>query len=328
MEKLKVAIVMSGGGARGAFHVGALEYIHLHVNFRFPQLEYSLFSGSSTSTYTALMLAMHKYPELLSTWKSLGVERRTPARWQTAWKVLRGAGGLYGAGILDKLVRKYVRLEDLKITVLMHLASLRDGRYFTLSNTDFSTTNDLQHAATASMRTPGYMDPVKSLNSRQGPLRAVVDGSAMHARPIGEVLAYDPDIIFILSTTAFNPYERENTFKGLLRRPEKDDAISLAFSLYGEAAPDILFARDVKEFVRINHLLRNGSMAVTELNSSLKPMRFVNNVIVSPSTALGDTNDYRKETMVRRWNAGWMAARDAFMQFDPGLISADTTAPD
>jgi predicted acylesterase/phospholipase RssA len=331
MENIKVAVVMNGGGARGSFVVGALEYIQKNVRERIPRLtnlEYSIFFGSSTNAFTALMLGMGKYDELIQAWEVLGKTRPRPRyRLRYAWNMLTGAKGINSSFPLDDFIRKYVRREDLKKRVLLPLASFKDGQYFTLNDDDFETDEDLQNAAMACMRVPGFNPPVKEIRTRHGIIKLVVDGSALRANPIGDVLAYDPDVVFIISATPC-PGSRFDDLPILV--PGRPDALSLARAMYVEAAPEKLFSRDLGEFLKINELVREASYedrAIYTVDGS--ELRYYNNVIVCPREKLSDVKDYSPEVLKRQRNMGYIEAQRVFkntcyMRTDVAPDNADT----
>lgn len=304
---------MNGGGSRGSFVVGALEYIQRNVVERIPRLthlEYSVFYGSSTNAFTSLMMSMGKYEELLNAWKMLGRDHpRTPHRLQYAWKMLTGARGFNNGSPLEDLIRRYVRLEDIRQKVLLPLASFSDGKYFTLTNDDFDTDRDLQDAAIASMRVPGYHPPVKEVRTRQGVIRMVVDGSALRANPIGEVLAYDPDAVFIISTMPCRGSQHDDL---PLRVPGQPDAVSMARAMYLEAAPETLFSRDLDEFLRINNQVEAGTEDRDIRTVDGGELKYYRSVVVCPPDKLSDVRDYSPEVLKEQQNMGFVEAKRIF----------------
>lgn len=314
MENVKVAVVMNGGGSRGSFVVGALEYIQKNVRERIPRLtnlEYSVFFGSSTNAFTALMLSMGKYEELIKAWEILGKNKpRPPHRLRYAWKMLTGAKGINSTFLLDDFIRKYVKIEDLKKRVLLPLASFKDGQYFTLKDDDFETDEDLQNAAIASMRVPGFNPPVKEVRTRHGVIKLVADGSALRANPIGDVLAYNPDAVFVISTMPC----RGSQYDDLpILVPGRPDALSVARAMYLEAAPETLFSRDLGEFMKINELVKEASYEDRVIYTVAgDQLRYYNHVVVCPRERLSDIKDYSPETLRRQRNMGYIEAQKVF----------------
>lgn len=74
MKKQKFILVLSGGGAKGAFQIGALDYIfkngfkvggrHIPGN----RVKFDYIAGISAGSLNAVMVAMNKFPELVDLW--------------------------------------------------------------------------------------------------------------------------------------------------------------------------------------------------------------------------------------------------------------------
>ncbi len=67
----KVALVLSGGGAKGAFQFGALKYIEEVVKRAFPAFDYSIIAGVSVGALNGGMMAMGKYEGLQQIWNTV-----------------------------------------------------------------------------------------------------------------------------------------------------------------------------------------------------------------------------------------------------------------
>jgi NTE family protein len=70
----KTALVLSGGGFKGAFQVGALQYLKenwkkLHPDQ--PQMHFDIIAGVSVGSLNGLLLAQHKFDELLELWQKV-----------------------------------------------------------------------------------------------------------------------------------------------------------------------------------------------------------------------------------------------------------------
>ena len=80
MKKQKFALVLSGGGFKGAFQVGALNYLRENWNQIFPEagpMHFDIIAGVSVGALNGVMLAMNKEKELNELWELIarnGVE--------------------------------------------------------------------------------------------------------------------------------------------------------------------------------------------------------------------------------------------------------------
>lgn len=134
-----LAIVLSGGGARGAYEVGVLSYVFERIaRLRGAPPKVSILSGTSVGAINACFLAAHLgtpdsgMKRLVSLWTELDMSRVIGFGLRQAImlpRVLTGGGG--GAGIFDvrpmaKLVGRGIRWREIS-------KSLRAGHLRTLS---------------------------------------------------------------------------------------------------------------------------------------------------------------------------------------------------
>lgn len=135
----KLAIVLSGGGARGAYEVGVLSYIFDRIaRLRGAPPKVSILSGTSVGAINACFLAAHLaepgigMERLVRLWTELDMSRVIrfgPRQAVLLPRVLTGGGG--GAGIFD--VRPMARLVGREIPWRAISKSLRQGHLQTLS---------------------------------------------------------------------------------------------------------------------------------------------------------------------------------------------------
>lgn len=71
----KIALVLSGGGAKGAFQFGAIQYIEEYYKKQNPSFNYSIIAGVSVGALNATMLAMEKYEVLKEVWTTISADR-------------------------------------------------------------------------------------------------------------------------------------------------------------------------------------------------------------------------------------------------------------
>ncbi|MEL6652375.1 MAG: patatin-like phospholipase family protein [Bacteroidota bacterium] len=72
---MKRALVLSGGGANGAFQYGALKYIEEEIKPTIPNFNYDVIAGVSVGAINAVMVAMHKFYGLDKIWNSPNLEK-------------------------------------------------------------------------------------------------------------------------------------------------------------------------------------------------------------------------------------------------------------
>lgn len=138
-SRRKLAIVLSGGGARGAYEVGVLSYVFDRIaSLRKAPPKVSILSGTSVGAINACFLAAHLgtpgqgMNRLMSLWTELDMSRVVNFGFRQAMllpRVLTGGGG--GAGIFD--VTPMVRLVGREIPWRAISRSLRSGHLGALS---------------------------------------------------------------------------------------------------------------------------------------------------------------------------------------------------
>lgn len=76
----KIALVLSGGGFKGAFQIGALQYLKENwsaINSETPEMKFDIVTGVSVGSLNGLLVASNKFDQLVDFWKKVaanGVE--------------------------------------------------------------------------------------------------------------------------------------------------------------------------------------------------------------------------------------------------------------
>lgn len=144
------ALILCGGGARGALEVGFYQAItKLGLSF-------DLIVGSSVGALNGALIAAGLSPaELAALWRS--IRRRDLIAW--SWRaLLSGAGGFYSFEPLRRLLEKTLpvrRFEELKHPLVIATTNLQTGRVHY-----WEGHGDLLEPVIASMSLPGVFPPV------------------------------------------------------------------------------------------------------------------------------------------------------------------------
>ena len=177
------ALVMSGGGSRGAFELGAADYLVTDAG-----LDFQVIAGVSTGSLNAVMLAQGRGPEGL---------RAQVAALKDAWFGIRSAADVYRKRFLGSVLAFILKdsiysPEPLRRLIERHVDSERlrtSGRELRIGATTLETgaytTVDQRHAqvrewALASASMPLFFPPV-----RIG-AEAVVDGGLRNVTPLAD----------------------------------------------------------------------------------------------------------------------------------------------
>ena len=284
------ALVLSGGGAKGAFQVGAEKYLREERGFT-----WDIIAGVSVGSLNATMLAMEKYARLEEIWRNASNDQIYTGK-LNVWALIKMVFGRKSA-LGNEPLRKLIESEwspglvtkDLRVGAV----SLRTGRYeeFKAERPDFAS------AVLASTAMPIYWKPVQMPPDYLD----MVDGGLRNISPLGDVIKTDPDRIVIINCTPDDP-DPQDEFPGALQIGTRSLEIAL----------NEILLNDVREFVRINRLVEEAKVGgVTLHHEDGRAFKSFESVIIKPSGSLGDTLDFSTGAILRRLDAGREAARKA-----------------
>lgn len=290
MQK-KTALILSGGGARGAFQCAAEKYAREVKGY-----QWDIIAGVSVGALNAAMLGMRKYARLWEIWNTVTSEQVYTGGFN-AWSVVKllfGAKSFYGNKPLQNMLREELSSGTISVDVRIGAVSLVSGEYVQFLRSD----PHLAEAILASTVMPIIWTPVDV--SEQYP--SMVDGGVRNISPVGDVLDSDPDEIVIINCggqeSAALPAAPENIVK------------------IGQRTLDILlnelFRGDMQEFLRINALVQEAAAHGVTLHhpTTGKPLKYYACKVIEPSEALGDTLDFSREALQHALRHGAERAKE------------------
>jgi NTE family protein len=276
------ALVLSGGGSKGAYQAGALKYIlgELHTT-------YDAFCGVSVGAINCAYLSMFPTGEekksvdtLVNMWQSMTTEKvykrwfpfgRLHALWNKSFFDSYPLSNILRNGIdLDK-IRKSGKM------VNVGTVSLSSGKY-----TIFDQTSDhFIDAVIASASFPGMLTPVSFLG------QLWTDGGVKEISPIKKAVDLGADIIDVIIT---NPKVRMKKF---IENPTTVDVLKRSLDL----STDKIMANDIEKVEMYNRMAQAG---ITE--KKLVQL----NIIRPDSNLIEDLLDFRpfkiREMMEKGYN--------------------------
>jgi NTE family protein len=285
----KTALVLSGGGAKGAFQVGAEQYAREVKGYH-----WDVIAGVSVGALNGVMLAMQKYQELLDTWNSIANEKVYTGGFNllAVIKLLLGAKSFYGNQPLQQLLKMQLEPDRIKADLRMGAVSLVNGEY-----TQFKKDSpNLAAGILASTVIPVIWEPVEVSPEYQ----AMVDGGVRNISPIGDVLDTDPDEIVIINCSPVAAEPLKNNL---------GDVVKIGLRAL-DIAMNELFVSDMREFERINHLVQQAAaQGFTLYNPNGRPYKYFPCQIIEPDQPLNDTLDFSQASVQRSYQAGLAKAR-------------------
>lgn len=286
----KTALVLSGGGAKGAFQFGAEQYAREVKGYH-----WDIIAGVSVGALNGTMLAMEKYERLEEVWKTITADQVYTGglNFWSILKLLLGAKSIYGNKPLWEMIEREVEPEKIDIDLRIGVVSLRTGQYIRFRPGD----PGFKKAVLASTAIPLIWTPV-DISPEQPDM---VDGGVRNYSPLGDVLDADPDQVVIINCSPRDPPIREKPFK---------NALEIGMTAIDVALNEI-FVTDLREFIRINRNVEEAHDRGAELtNPEGKVYLRYDYHIIEPDESLGDTLDFSRAALERHMQAGWEKAKE------------------
>ncbi len=263
MAKVKPALglALSGGGAKGAFQVGVLDYL---VNDR--NVDFRIIGGVSTGALQAMMAAQGEVKKLRQIWESIKDHRDIYTGRFGIIGGLLGADSLYSNNPLKEKIKKHINPTKIVASgrkLRIGVVSLQTGQYRLITEKD----RKLRKWILASTAIPVYFEPVEIHNEQY------VDGGIRDITPLGAVMHEKPDACLVVLASPLK-----------MRGPRK--AFPDLFEI-GLRSVDIMvneiYRNDLTEADWINNLLTRWQEmeeklqphTTREIEACLKPLRTV-----------------------------------------------------
>ena len=286
----KTALVLSGGGAKGAFQCGAEKYAREVKGYH-----WDIIAGVSVGALNGAMLAMGKYQRLFEIWNTISNDKVYTGGFNllSLVKLLFGARSFYGNDPLRRMLLKELEPDKISADLRIGAVSLETGEYVEFRGDH----PDLAEAILASTVMPIIWTPLDISYEH----RSMVDGGVRNISPIGDVLDAEPDEVVIINCTP-------ETFDPLPGPPANILKI-------GERTLEILlnelFRSDMREFLHINALVLEAQTHGVTLHHPVsgRPLKYYPCKIIEPTETLGDTLDFSQESVQRSLQAGVERAR-------------------
>lgn len=192
---IKRALILSGGGALGAFQGG----------FLFTErVQYDLIAGISTGSLSGIMVAQGKEDSLKALWESLAgrpeliynspVFRKdgTVNKWQLLGRILRRwpLKSLADNRPLRDLINTYVDYDKIVTEAfLCGVVSLLNNQYYCLCHNGMNEEN-LHKALLASSAIPVVFPPTDKVETQTEFIGSLVDGGVSYGTPTGDAIRW------------------------------------------------------------------------------------------------------------------------------------------
>jgi NTE family protein len=286
------ALVLSGGGAKGAFQLGALEVLAE------AGITYTCVAGVSVGALNGTMVASEQLDRLGTIWRT--VERADVYRGRWPWvlfNVLRGRKGLYNNAPLLDLIRREVDPGRINIPLEIGVVKLESGNYLSIR----PSSPRFEELVFASTSIPIIWPP------REIGGESFVDGGLRNITPLADVIDHDPDRIVIITT------EPRDKPPASMRPANIIDVAQRSLDIL----LDETFDNDIRSFLRINRLVEQAETGgVTLRRDTGRAYRFFEHLIIEPDEPLGSGLDFGRSSL-DTWIAQGRAAAEQALNENP-----------
>ena len=309
----KLALVLSGGGAKGAFQVGVLDELITRRGVKF-----DIVVGVSTGALQALAVAQNDVPLMLAEW--LAIEKDSDIykkRLLGALGGFLGGDAIYNARPLRKLLERVAdegKLRASGIQLRVGVANLGTGQFLAVDERS-SNIDDWVYASCAM---PVFFDPMETTGA-DGVKEQWVDGGVRDVTPLGTALDLGARAVLVVRASPPPQPGPARTFPDLIK--------------IGLRAVDILqsevSANDTATAGLINDLiaaraaqaraLDDAGIGSTQAALILKPFddqiakyHFAPIRVIEPEVEFSETLEFDPAKIRTAIEAGRKAASDAF----------------
>jgi NTE family protein len=280
----KTALILSGGGAKGAFQAAAEKYAREVKGYH-----WDIIAGVSVGALNGAMLAMQKYDRLWQVWNTISDNQVYTGGFNlwSAIKLFFGAKSFYGNEPLHRLLQQELEVDKIVTDLRIGSVSLVTGQYIEFTK----ASPNLTEAILASTVMPVIWTPVDISPE----YRSMVDGGVRNISPIGDVLDADPDELVIINCGA----EAIDPLSGPPKNVTEIGTRTLDVML------NELFVSDMGEFARTNLLVQQASAhGLTLTNAAGRALKYYECKVIEPVAPLGDTLDFSQATIQSSLAAG------------------------
>lgn len=290
----KTALVLSGGGAKGAFQLMAEKYAREVKGY-----SWDIIAGVSVGALNGAMLAMKKYDRLEHLWNNISNDQVYTGKMNLLnilWRLLIGARSIYGNEPLEKLIEQELAGGRYDVLLRIGVVSLSTGKYEMLGPDDLPE-HEFRKAILASTAIPIIWPPTMINPARPDG----VDGGLRNISPLGDVLDAEPDKIVIINCDPRQPAAATEPLDNMLAIGKR--ALDLAMN-------EILIT-DIREFIRINNNVQEAQAGGVLLhNEAGKVFKHYEYELIEPDEVLGDALDFSPEKTKQAMDAGWEKAKE------------------
>jgi NTE family protein len=316
----ELAIVLSGGGAKGAFQVGVLDEL---ITNRGVKVDIAV--GTSTGSIQALAVAQDEIPKLVQLWSML---RRNSdiyvKRPLGAAGALLGSKSIYKASGLKQMLEEAADDDRLRSTgkkLRLGVVNLGTGVFRTIDE----NVPGIHNWVYASCAMPVFFEPLKT-RAADGTEEQWVDGGVRDVTPLASAMALNPRGIIVVRASPKPEPDMKRTYGDLIQIGLRAVAILQSEVSMNDLANatlinDMIAARGA-QYRALEALGVSGQQAAAvlrPLDVQLAKYRFVPNVVIEPDREYLDTLEFDPARIAEAMAAGRAAVGRMWESIEPLL---------
>lgn len=300
----KTGLVLSGGGAKGAFQVGALKVL------REAGYTYDAISGVSVGTLNGSMLASGQFEKMVNLWEQLTPSKvrsrnslLTIGRQYVTYKIGIGKPptSLFNNNPLRRLVLENLLGKESTIPFHFGYVKLDSGQYIkaVIRWNDHNIDEQDVDRIMASTAIPVIFNPSEIGGSLS------VDGGLRNISPIADILPYDPDRLILIPTEPIGREKEQDDAKDIIQIAVRAINIML----------DEIFHEDIDRFLTVNRLVQQAEeQGATLTKSNGSAYKFIEPIIIAPDENLGSALNFENSNLRANMEKGERKAREVLQE--------------
>jgi NTE family protein len=316
----ELAIVLSGGGAKGAFQVGVLEELIVNRG-----VKVDIAVGTSTGSIQALAVAQDDIPKLVQFWSSLrknsDIYVKRPLGVASA---LLGSKSIYKANGLKQLLEEAADDERLRSTgkkLRLGVVNLGTGLFRTIDE----TVPGIHNWVYASCAMPVFFEPLKT-RAADGTEEQWVDGGVRDVTPLGSAMELNPRGIIVVRASPKPQPGRVQTYEDLIKIGLRavgilQSEVSMNDLANATLINDMIAVRGAqfRALEDLNLPADKAAAVMRPLDLELAKYRFVPNCVIEPDREHIDTLEFDPAKIAQAMAAGRATVGQMWESLEPLL---------
>ncbi|MBC7986725.1 MAG: patatin-like phospholipase family protein [Sphingomonadaceae bacterium] len=315
-----LAVVLSGGGAKGAFQVGVLEELIVNRG-----VKVDIVVGVSTGALQALGVAQDDVPEMVAQWLALTKDSDIYTK-----RPLGVVGGILGenalfiANPLRRLIEAFADEAKLKasgIKMLLGVVNLGTGAFRTIDE----SVPGIHNWVYASCAMPVFFDPLLT-KAADGTKEQWVDGGVRDVTPLDAALEQNPRGVIVVRASPKPQVGDVRIFPNLIKIGLRavdilQSEVSINDTRNATLINDMIAARE-SQFKALEAEGITGAQAariLRPLDVQLSNYRFAPIRIIEPEREYSETLEFNPAKIREAIAAGHVAVEQAWDSLEPLL---------